>query len=170
MTCLTKLRQFLLWVASLGPTGLLLGCAVGPYGALHSEVHLTDCAVVVQTRSYGAHLRTARHDAGLSVGFAERLSVYRRDDAAGLKGGSYAGYSPPVRSRPVAYESTTHGLGVRLSPPRLGLTLGYERYALLAYVAENENLAYQVEMVPADPARTTLRYHQEDKECGMKAS
>ncbi|MGB0713537.1 MAG: hypothetical protein ACPGUC_08265 [Gammaproteobacteria bacterium] len=149
-----------------GLIGLLLstgltGCAVGNVGTLSATVVRADEATVVDVRSLGLHLRLDPPDWGLSIGSSRLTYVFPPGTTDAPPPGEYIGLIPKPAATPLVFSARTLGLDLKFTPPLSALTLGAERYTLLANIPADRSVRYDLVFVPDRPELTRLNAYQE---------
>lgn len=142
----------------------LSGCALNGAGLAWSEVVYARGAVVVVTHVPGVALRSAREDAGLSIGYTRTLAIAPLGAAAPAQG-RYGPGAVLSGAPPVALLRRVIGLDLALNFGRVGVMLGFSEEAMLARVPAGASLVRRLVLVPGRPAESSLIICTEVEAC-----
>lgn len=114
------------------------GCSVGRYGTVAAHVTHLRGATHLSVHSLGLHLRTRDDDAGVHIGYAQRIYVF--PSIENVAAGWHFLVVPFPEKESFAQDLRTYGVDLLLSAPDLSLSLGYTRTQLLARIPLNADI------------------------------
>jgi hypothetical protein len=145
--------------------GGLSACAGDSAGLIVADIHPAAEATIVRTRAFGGLLWSRPNDAGLGVGFKERIYVFENKafTEAPVPGRAYFVTSLP-KSAPLFLMDTIYGAEFTINSLGLGWTLGARQVAFTTPVRPDASLVRNIAVDLADLARSsvTIRHFSTD--------
>jgi hypothetical protein len=138
--------------------GLMSGCAVNNFGSLAGSVRLVQGGWVMDIYTLGLHLRPVlTDDAGVTLGFSRRSSVFANDEVASPRTGWYVFRIPAVPGeRALIYDVETLGVDVHFGRPEPGVTVGLQRVTTSRRQPIEGSHFHHVVYFPGLPERTCV--------------
>ncbi|WP_164513358.1 hypothetical protein [Thiosocius teredinicola] len=134
----------------------LNACAVNRVGFTSFDVTKLEGGWVIVQSVPGLHIRTESKDAGLTVGYSERVCLVDDDSFDGIVGSHHwDGRQMPAAESCLSRYLSAYGLEVHLSPPLISFTIGIKRTAILA---DFDGTDYQVYSVFFDTKNPSSGY------------
>ena len=125
-----------------------------------------DGALVMYQRTPGLHIRTDPADAGLSLGYSERICILSDEDYDIVSGWKYFVYSAPNKAECYAMDLSTYGLEFRLGCPDTSFTLGVRHTTVMAKIPGDTAQVLHIDFNRSNPAAVFLR-HSKTKKGGI---
>ena len=134
------------------------GCACGRFGTLVARRTFTRTAEVVDVYGFGALLRPAGSDAGISLGWRHATYVYPREPGDGAAEGTLWNYGCVHLHREGPFFLVARGLGAELLvfPGFTRLHVGYAEDAFTFAASIGADRAVSFHYRPSRPAATRL--------------
>src|SRR6185437_8668676 len=136
------------------------GCAYNNVGFVAANVTETADAVVVDTYSIGAYLRTRPDDPGVSVGYSRHSYLFTRDELPDAAPGWHY-WSIPLGATAHVIDSRVAGLDVRATQRETSVAFGYAATTVMAQIPKDDSVIMAVDYSPDRPELTRLVYQKE---------
>jgi len=131
----------------------VVGCTIGPVGAITGRVSFVQGGWVLETYTIGGHVRTAlADDPGFGFGAAKRSYLFAEEEAAKPAAGWYLFLLPPVSfDRALLRHVETAGIDLHLGAPEVGLTVGFQRLTATRPAPVDRDAFHDLIFIPQSP-------------------
>jgi hypothetical protein len=141
-------------------------CAIDNHGAVIGRITHADGAVVADIYAIGVHLKTMPGDTGLVLGYSRSSYVFAETpEWRKIAEGWHAFKVPMPNTAPNAMHIEVGGASAGQNSNRIGVTLGYRGYTMLARASAASNDAMSIRYRPAEPSKTKLILCKEITRC-----